>query len=350
MNEARKRAVDYRKILGDSQTREAVMQKIYSDEEPKKLFEKLSEEMQEEIVAFAMGNWGLKVTYDPIFKFIFNPAVKPERLSELLSLILEENVEVVAVLPNESDRISDKGSLLVMDILVKLKSGALANVEIQKIGYTFPGQRCACYSADLLMRQLARVKQEMGEKFSYKYLKKVYSIVFVEKSTSEYHKFPDVYIHRGKQIFDTGLELDMLQEYVTIPLDIFKEIQHNELSKLDAWLYFLSSDDPRDISRVVEAYPQFKELYNELLMLRYQLKELIEMYDVYREAMRVADENAVKYMIEEQKKEIDENKKIIKEQKQELEEQNSKLEEQNSKIEEQQEEIERLRKLLQEKS
>ena len=64
--------------------------------------------------------------------------MKPERLSELLSLILNEEVEVVQVIPNESSRITEAGSLLITDILVKLNSGAYANVEIQKVGYAFP--------------------------------------------------------------------------------------------------------------------------------------------------------------------------------------------------------------------
>lgn len=317
---------DYRKILGDPQTREKVMEKIQSDELSFRKFQNLTEELQEELIAFAMGNWGLKVTYDPIFKFIFNPSLHPERLSEFLSLILGETVEVVAVLPNESDRISDKGSLLIMDILVKLKSGALANIEIQKIGSTFPGQRCACYSSDLLMRQFARVKQQMGRKFSYRNLQKVYSIILIEKSSSEYHRIPEQYIHRARQLFDTGLELDMLQEYVIIPLDIFRKIRHNELSKLDAWLYFLSSDDPKDISRIVASYPQFKELYTELLTLRYHLKELVEMYDVYREGFRIADENEIKYYIEELEKEAEEWKQEAEAQKQELEAQKQEME------------------------
>ena len=88
----------------------------------------------------------------------------------------------------------------------------------------------------------------------------------------------------------------------------------SEFSKLDAWLYFLSSDDPKDISRIVETYPRFKEYYAELLMFRYQPKELIEMYDVYQEAMRVADRNEVKYMIKEQEREIQERKKVTAEQ------------------------------------
>ncbi len=40
-----------------------------------------------------------------------------------------------------------------MDIVVELEDGSIANVEAQKIGYAFPGQRSACYSADLLLRQ-----------------------------------------------------------------------------------------------------------------------------------------------------------------------------------------------------
>ncbi len=35
--------------------------------------------------------------------------------------------------------------MIIMDIVVELESGALANVEIQKVGYRFPGQRSACY-------------------------------------------------------------------------------------------------------------------------------------------------------------------------------------------------------------
>ena len=344
MTNEKRNKIDYRKVLGDSQTREEVMERIQTDAESYQKFQSLTEDLQAEIVAFAMGNWGVKVAYDPIFKYVFNPAIHPERLSELISLILGEEVTVVSVMPNESDRLTDKGSLLIMDILVKLESGALANVEIQKIGYTFPGQRCVCYSSDLLMRQLARVKQELGENFSYRHLKKVYSIILIEKSNSEYHRFPEVYIHRGRPMFETGLEMEMLQEFVILPLDIFKGIQHNEISKLDAWLYFLSSDDPKDISRIVELYPQFKEYYAELLMFRYQTKELIEMYDVYREALRVADRNAVKYMVEEQKKEIEEQKKALEEQKREIEEQRKALEEQQKEVKEWEKEAEEHKK------
>ncbi len=32
--------------------------------------------------------------------------------------------------------------------------------EMQKVGYLFPGQRSACYSADLLLRQYKRIRGE----------------------------------------------------------------------------------------------------------------------------------------------------------------------------------------------
>ena len=71
----------------------------------------------------------------------------------------EQQVKILTVLPNEGVKIADEGSLLVMDIVVRLADGSIANVECQKNGYAFPGQRAACYSADLLMRQYRREKK-----------------------------------------------------------------------------------------------------------------------------------------------------------------------------------------------
>lgn len=336
-----------REVLGESKTRKEVLAEIYSEEQSSEYFKVLPETLQEELIAFCMGNQGLKITYDPFFKFIFNPSIHPERLSELLSLIFGEEVEVVDVIPNESDRVTEEGSLLITDILVRLRDGSYANVEIQKIGYAFPGQRCACYSADLLIRQLARAKlkaKEEKRKFSYGDLRKVYTVVLIEESTAIYRKHPNEYIHRRKQNFDTGLELDLLQEFILIPLDIFRNMPHNNIDKLEAWLYFIGSDDPKDIIRVVESYPEFNELYRELIGLRYDMKGLTSMFDYYRQLLREADQGTVQYMIEEQKKELDEVKQELADKKQELVDKKQELVEKEHKIEQLQAEIERLKK------
>ena len=137
----------------------------------------------------------------------------------------------------------------------------------------------------------------------------------MEESPSVYKECADAYIHHGKQTFNTGLKLDLLQEYFMIPLDVFRKMPHNKINKLEAWLYFIGSDRPKDIYRVIEAFPEFKELYNELLMLRYKTKELVGMFDVIKEALRAADEGTVEYMVEEQQREIAEQQRKLAEQK-----------------------------------
>ena len=136
-----------------------------------------------------------------------------------------------------------------------------------------------------------------------------------------------------------------MQEYIIIPLDVFRKISHNNLNKLEAWLYFIGSDSPKDIGRVIEAYPEFKELYNELLVLRYDMKELVGMFDYYRQLLREADEEAVEYMVEEQRKEIEEQKQEIEKNKQQIDElkvQKDALEEENERQRERIEELEAL--------
>lgn len=210
-------------------TRKEVLEEIHQNEICAYQFEQWGDEQKDEFLDFCTGVRGIKMTYDSFFKEIMNPEFHPERLEELLSILLEQRVHIKQILPNDSVRLADEGTLLITDIVVELEDGSLANVEIQKIGYAFPGQRGACYSSDLLLRQYKRVKSRKKKMFTYQDMKTVYTIVFFEKSTSEFHQIKSEYIHRAKQVFQTGLELDMLQEYVLIPLDIFRETLHNKI-------------------------------------------------------------------------------------------------------------------------
>lgn len=49
------------------------------------------------------------------------------------------------VLPGDSTRLADEQSLLMMDILVRFEDGSYCNVEVQKIGYAFPGEMCLLF-------------------------------------------------------------------------------------------------------------------------------------------------------------------------------------------------------------
>ena len=89
--------------------------------------------------------------------------------------------------------------------------------------------------------------------------------------------------------------------YLLIPLDIFRENHQNISRKLDAWLLFIASDQPCDIREVIEAYPEFAELYREVFDFRYHKKALVSMYS---EALRILDQNTVELMVELQQEEI----------------------------------------------
>ena len=351
-------------IFGPEKTREQVMEELKSDPELFREFQKLSPTLQEELIQFSMGVRGLNVTYDPVFKKIFDPETRPERLEEFLSLCMNQKVKIVRVVPGESQRLTEKGSLLIMDILVKLTSGTLVNVEIQRIGYLFPGARCACYSSDLLLRQYTQVREDMRRKhqeFSYRNIKGVYTIVLIQKSTREFRKYPRKYLHYFAQSSNTGLKLDLLQRYLLIPLDIFRKCLQNRRkeagtsqkgrtirlkNRLEAWLAFISSDKPEDILEVVRAYPDFRELYREVFQFRDQRRELISMYS---KALSILDANTVELMVELEKRKAEKQRKLLEKQKRKTEELQKVLEAQKVMMEEQDKELIYLRALLKEK-
>ena len=63
---------------------------------------------------------GVKMMYDAFAKELLNPESMPERLEELLTLLMEREVKILQVMPNDNSRISDENSLLVMDMVLNL--------------------------------------------------------------------------------------------------------------------------------------------------------------------------------------------------------------------------------------
>ena len=117
------------------------------------VFHSMQTAAQERLLEFIMGKRGLAITYDTVFRHVLVPNGNPERLEHLLSCLLKQKVTIEAILNREGCQISETASFVIADIIVKLQNGALVNVEMQKIGYDFPGERCSCYLADMIMRQ-----------------------------------------------------------------------------------------------------------------------------------------------------------------------------------------------------
>jgi len=58
-----------------------------------------------------------------------------------------------------------------------------------------------------------------------------------EQSTKEFHEIEEEYIHRGKTTFNTGLKLELLQEYCLVALDVFKKIPYSKREgDIAAWI------------------------------------------------------------------------------------------------------------------
>ena len=308
----------------------------------KNLFYEWTEENQNEFLDFCTGVKGIKIMYDFMIKEILNPENTPERVNELLTLLLGQRVRIVDVLPNDGTRLADESTLLITDMVVQLEDGSIANLEIQKIGYYFPGERSACYSADLLLRQYKRVRGIKGKRFSYRDIKQVYTIVLFEKSPTEFQKFSNNYIHRFMQKSDTGVNINLLQEYLFIPLDIFKKNQQNENrsvkieNRLEAWLAFFCMDDPETIIEIIEKYPDFKEMYEQAYDVCRNIEEVMQMFS--KELLEL-DRNTVKLMIDDMQKQIEEKDEEIGCQREQLSQKDEQLNQKDEKLNQKDEEL-----------
>ena len=284
-------------------SRGEILSDIQSNIRCKNIFDSWSKNEQELFLSICTGTRGLNITYDPFFKEIMNPEYNLERLSNLLSELLEMKVKVLKVLPNDGIRIANESTLLITDVVVELENGSIVNVEIQKIGYKFPGERASCYSADLLLRQYKRLRDETKKHFKYSDVKPVYTIILFEKSPKEFHKFPNEYLHFVEGKSNTGITINTLQKYLFIPLDIFKKIHQNKpiSNNKDAWLTFLSADSPEVIEQLILEYPYFKPLYEDIYEMCRNTEAIMGLFS---KELQILDDNTVQFMIDEMQEEI----------------------------------------------
>ena len=335
-------------------------------------FHQLRNEFQTFFIDICTGKRSLPFTLDPFFKHIFDVDAYPERLAGFLSAILNQPVTIEQILPNQHGQLVEGGSFVIMDIVVRLADGSIVNVEIQRNPYQFQGERLSCYSADLVMRQYQQIRSKTDS--GYKDMKPVYSIVLYETSSANFKKFADQYIHRGGWQFDTGLQLNMLQQFICIPLDIFKKITDNKstiTNELEAWLTFLSSTNPHRIQAVIQKYPEFIKVYQSAFTLRHDIREVFSMFS---DALRILDRNEeARYyseletkipvleaqvkqqeellrqqdnQLQQSKEQLQQSKEQLQQSKEQLQQKEEQIQQQDNQIQQQQDEIARLTALL----
>lgn len=137
-------------ILGEPISREAALGIIRQSESAFDEFCDLSEKNQEDILAFVQGNKGLPILYDGFYKHVLDPERNPDRLEGFLTELFGQTVKIEQVLAKEGNKLVDEGPLVVMDIILRLADGSIVDVEMQKHGYLFTGERSSCYLSDMI--------------------------------------------------------------------------------------------------------------------------------------------------------------------------------------------------------
>lgn len=107
--------------------REEVLEEIRSKTKLLEQFNTWSKEQQKEFLDFCTGVKGVKLLYDSFFKEIINPEMTPERMEELISLLLGEKVKILSVLPGDSTRIAvlsmwkcKKSAIKILSLFIQL--------------------------------------------------------------------------------------------------------------------------------------------------------------------------------------------------------------------------------------
>lgn len=93
---------------------------------------------------------------------------------------------------------------------------------------------------------------------------------------------------------------------------MLRENMHNKIieTPLEAWLTFLTDDNPERIVELITRFPEFKPMYETLYQMCLNVERMMNMFS---EELRIMDRNTVKYMIEEQEQEIKEKERQLEE-------------------------------------
>ena len=132
----------------------------------------------------------------------------------------------------------------------------------------------------------------------------------MENSPQIFKELPDDYVHNITATSDTGIKLNLLQNIIFVPVDIFLKKLHNEgvKTKLDAWLTFLGCDEPRYIMELIEQYDEFEPMYFHLYDMCKNIEGVMNMFS---KELQLMDRNTAKYMIDELQEELDNTKEEL---------------------------------------
>ena len=261
-------------IKTDFKTR--IVEMINEDQELKNKWNELSESAKKMLKSIDAGERTPNLLRDIMFKSVFNPEIHPDWLSKLVGAILGKDVHIIRMLPVEGIYISEFSKGVLFDMMVEFESGEIAIVEVQKRGNEMPSERPVVYSANAVVRQHSILKGQKKGDVDYSDIHPVYTIVLMEESTEKFKAFK-AFHHHFEQKSDTGLDLELIQYYDYICLDVFRENKPHTTEKLIQWIDFLSITDTTEMEPFLIEHPDFVEIYARACEMLADKEGLLEM-------------------------------------------------------------------------
>ena len=114
-------------------------------------------------------------------------------------------------------------------------------------------------------------------------------------------------------------------------------------NELEAWLVFLSFDEPEWIIPLIQAYPQFWAMYQQMYEICLNMEKVMS---VYSKELAELDKNTVRYMMDEMQAELDRKTGELEESNRKVKEQAYELEKMNQVRIEQERRISELEKMI----
>lgn len=170
----------------------------------------------------------------------------------------------------------------------------------------------------------------MGEEVSYKSMRKVHTIILFEKSSANLQSEFDekFYFHVGKTVFNTGIKINLLQDFLLISLDTFKKYRYSDIitgrtnvteydcdktqysdgisdkmvSDRIKYMSLFVAKTPEEIDRLVALFPDLESVRHDINEYLVRPKEVLNMFS---EALRILDRNTANLMVDRLKEEVD---------------------------------------------
>lgn len=255
-------------------TAEEWEEQLQKNQEQQRVFEQWEPEEQKEFLDFCTGKEGLNVLQREFFRSVMNE----DRLRSFLSELFGKKIRWLH--RGEGGRADLDYACLDTDLQLEFEDGEEAVVEIWKTGAAFSSQQYAFRSAQLLTDQCRKKRQKKGKKFRIRKTGKACMVLLFENCPVRSGSSPGTYIHRGKVCFDTGAELEFLQEYYLLDLDFQGEErkEKNIPTELEGWMTFLGCRHPEKIVQLIKTYPYFKGMYEELYGICRKEEKVLDMF------------------------------------------------------------------------